>query len=101
MFIVKYFTHWAFIAHAMFALGVFPNTFFLAVFVLAGAVHINVYVLKQYSWRTDVVLHYAPFLIFLWKPIAWNAVPVFMLLFAYFAYHGFDMCRLREYYESL
>lgn len=61
----RFFTYWAFVAHALYGLGVFPSTFLLSVFVLIGSIFHNCNTKKHYNLPIDMLHHVLPFATFL------------------------------------
>ena len=104
----RFFSYWGLGAHALYALGVFPNTFPVALFVLMGAIFHNLFLNKSYNIWFDFVLHWAPFLVFIvlfWFAVLRFhiglkeiAVPV-VLLALYLLYVG-GLDKSLEYYSD-
>ena len=97
--IFQFYTVWALVAHVLFKLGFFYNTFLLAVFVALGAVVTNVGINEQYDALADVVFHIGPFVLLWNEPWVLDDRPIALLGVVYLAYMRLDLKRICEVYR--
>lgn len=95
----RFFTSWALVSHMLFRLGLFYNTYLLALFVFVGSLLINMSFNEQYDLGIDLIGHYLPLLLFWNEPKIYDVRPLLIMLPMYLLYMRFDMRVIARYYK--
>lgn len=96
----RFFTNWSLLFHFLFLLGIVKNTFTLALFVVLGSIVITKVHCQEesYDWITDLGLHYAPLLVFLFTGIDWSWETFWMCWVCYISYTWGDVEQILTWY---
>lgn len=102
IFPFRFFTNWSIFFHMLFLCGIVGNTFTLAVFVMLCSILLTSCLEQNepYDWRTDLSLHYTPFLIFFFTGISVDWDSFWLCWIAYILYTWGDIPQVLEWYRN-